>query len=624
MNILILQFKFSRYYKINKNRLFVNLISIKFIKQLITQLYCTYKKLMFQRLHIRWVIILGFLSLAIYFINPTYQYYSIASDPELSDINIDYLKDDALKLGLDLQGGLYIVLELDYKSYLLAQANKSLTQSLKQELENNIDRAIKESLLNQTDVLDELSNLSSNAKLTKFYSSLLKASPNSDPNNTLKVLKNKRKESMTAILDIMRNRIENHNQYGVGEPSIQRFGSDRLVIELAGVSDVSKAKEYIQRTAEFELTLVHSIQKFNEIIFKIDNNGDNQFKLQDLLSASRGSMLAIQKDYGIINKILKKSESFFSDKYQILWDHNTNNTANNQVLRRLYLVNQKSAISGGEIKEPKALISEFGNDDAGKWIVNLDMTKTGKVKWSRFTGNNIGNQVAIVLDKKVFMAPTIQNKISSGGTRITGFANKQEAQDIAAVLKAGELPAPIKIAQINYIGPSLGQDSIDSGWKSMFFGILIIFIFMIIYYNVSGLLANLALFINMILVLGILISMDAVLTLPGIAGLLLTVGMSVDANIIIFERIREEIRIGSKVKAAINNGYNRAFITILDANVTTLLTAFVLSFIGSGPIKGFATTLSIGILCSMFSAIFITRTIFLTLSNYISIKKLSI
>ena len=240
------------------------------------------------------------------------------------------------------------------------------------------------------------------------------------------------------------------------------------------------------------------------------------------------------------------------------------------------------------------------------------------------TGNNIGNQVAIVLDKKVFMAPTIQNKISSGGTRITGFANKQEAQDIAAVLKAGELPAPIKIAQINYIGPSLGQDSIDSGWKSMIYGILIIFIFMIIYYNISGFLANLALFINMILVLGILISMEAVLTLPGIAGLLLTVGMSVDANIIIFERIREEIRIGSKVKAAINNGYNRAFITILDANVTTLLTAFVLSFIGSGPIKGFATTLSIGILCSMFSAIFITRTIFLTLSNYISIKKLSI
>ena len=579
---------------------------------------------MFQRLHIRWVIILGFLSLAIYFINPTYQYYSISSDPELSDINIDYLKDDALKLGLDLQGGLYIVLELDYKSYLLAQANKSLTQSLKQELENNIDRAIKESLLNQTDVLDELSNLSSNAKLTQFYSSLLKASPNADPNNTLKVLKNKRKESMTAILDIMRNRIENHNQYGVGEPSIQKFGSDRLVIELAGVSDVSKAKEYIQRTAEFELTLVHSIQKFNEIIFKIDNNGDNQFKLQNLLSTSRGSMLAIQKDYDTINKILKKSESFFSDKYQILWDHNTNNIANDQVLRRLYLVNQKSAISGGEIKEPKALISEFGNDDAGKWIVNLDMTKTGKVKWSRFTGNNIGNQVAIVLDKKVFMAPTIQNKISSGGTRITGFANKQEAQDIAAVLKAGELPAPIKIAQINYIGPSLGQDSIDSGWKSMIYGILIIFIFMIIYYNISGFLANLALFINMILVLGILISMEAVLTLPGIAGLLLTVGMSVDANIIIFERIREEIRIGSKVKAAINNGYNRAFITILDANVTTLLTAFVLSFIGSGPIKGFATTLSIGILCSMFSAIFITRTIFLTLSNYISIKKLSI
>jgi len=350
----------------------------------------------------------------------------------------------------------------------------------------------------------------------------------------------------------------------------------------------------------------------------------NEIKLQNILSPSRGSMLALEKNYNVVNSILEKSESVFSDRYQILWDNTPESTANGDVYRRLYLVSSKSAISGGQVKDPKALISEFGNEDAGRWIVNLDMTKEGKIKWSRFTGSNIGNRVAIVLDKKVFMAPTIQSKISSGGTRITGFANKQEAQDIAAVLKAGELPAPINVAQINYIGPSLGEDSISAGWLSMLIGLIGVFIFMVIYYNLSGLIANIALLINMLLVVGILVTMQAVLTLPGIAGLLLTIGMSVDANIIIFERIREELRNGSKVKSAINNGYNRAFITILDANVTTLLTAFVLSFIGSGPIKGFATTLSVGILCSMFAAIFITRTMFMTLIKYKSIKSLSI
>ena len=200
----------------------------------------------------------------------------------------------------------------------------------------------------------------------------------------------------------------------------------------------------------------------------------------------------------------------------------------------------------------------------------------------------------------------------------------QEAQDIASVLKAGELPAPINVIQHNYIGPSLGEDSIRSGSLSMLIGLAIVFLFMLLYYNLSGMIANIALLTNLFIVLAVLISMDAILTLPGIAGLLLTVGMSVDANIIIFERIREELKIGNKIKSAVNTGYNRAFITIMDANVTTLITAFVLSFIGSGPIKGFATTLSVGIICSMFTAVFITKTIFLTITKYIKINKLSI
>ena len=581
---------------------------------------------MFQNLNIRWSIIIAFVIGAIYFIIPTYEYYSIINDPELNDLDVDYLREDALKLGLDLQGGLYIILELDYKPYLLQQSNQSQSTQSKTSLVGLIDETLSASLQNQTDVLDQLlaTSQKNNIDLVNYYSNVLKINPGSSKDNIIDILKTNRTESITSILEVMRNRIESHNKYGVGEPTIQQFGSDRLIIELAGVSDVSNAKEYIQRTAEFELSLVYDLQKFNDVLLSIDKGAKNEIKLQNILSPSRGSMLALDKNYNIINSILEKSESVFSDRYQILWDNNLEATTSGDIYRRLYLVSSKSAISGGQVKDPKALISEFWNEDAGRWIVNLDMTKEGKIKWSRFTGNNIGNKVAIVLDKKVFMAPTIQSKISSGGTRITGFSNKQEAQDIAAVLKAGELPAPINVAQINYIGPSLGEDSISSGWLSMFIGLIGVFIFMMIYYNLSGLIANVALLINMLLVVGILVTMQAVLTLPGIAGLLLTIGMSVDANIIIFERIREELRTGSKVKSAINNGYNRAFITILDANVTTLLTAFVLSFIGSGPIKGFATTLSVGILCSMFAAIFITRTMFMTLIKYKSIKTLSI
>ena len=276
------------------------------------------------------------------------------------------------------------------------------------------------------------------------------------------------------------------------------------------------------------------------------------------------------------------------------------------------------------IKTPKAVVSDIGSSNAGQWVVNLDMTKDGRKRWSKFTGSNIDRQVAIILDNKVFMAPVVRDKISSGSTQISGFANMQEAKDIAGILKAGELPAPINIIQTNYVGPSLGEDSINSGAQSMLAGLCLVLIFMFIYYNGSGMIANVALIFNLIIVFGVLVSMNAILTLPGIAGLLLTVGMTVDANVIIFERIREEINSGKKSFNAMNSGYKRAFETILDANITTLLTAFVLSFIGSGPIKGFATTLSVGIICSMFTAIFVTKTIFLTIFHFKKINKLSI
>ena len=293
-----------------------------------------------------------------------------------------------------------------------------------------------------------------------------------------------------------------------------------------------------------------------------------------------------------------------------------------QNFKEIYLIASPPAISGGMIENPKALISDLGNDNAGQWVVNLDMTTEGKKKWSRFTAKNINRRVAIVLDNEVFMAPTIRDKITAGSTQISGFNDMEEAKNIASILKAGELPAPINAIQTNFVGPSLGKDSIKAGTSAMIIGVTLVFFFMIFYYRVSGLIACFALLLNLFIVLAVLVTMNAVLTLPGIAGLLLTVGMTVDANVIIFERIKEELLSGTKVNQALETAYRKAFLTILDANITTLITAFVLSFIGSGPIKGFATTLSVGIICSMFTAVFVTKTIFLF--NFNNKNKISI
>ena len=431
---------------------------------------------------------------------------------------------------------------------------------------------------------------------------------------------------MTGIVKIMRDRIEGHNQYGVGEPSIQQYGNDRMIVELAGVSDVMTAKDYIQRTAEFELTLVQDSNTFKEICYAIDQQSSHSLKLTKIIE-NIGERFYIHNDYfDDVKTILSSDETLkiIHNEYKFLWQDATKLDSRLSDYQQLHLLNFNAIIKSGEIKNPKALVADIGSENAGEWYVSLDMNREGKIKWSRFTGNNIGRLVAIILDDKVFMTPQVQSKISSGQTQITGFSGKQEAEDIASVLQAGELPAPILVKQFNYIGPSLGEDSIKAGSFSIILGLVIVILFMILYYNIAGVVAALALIINLLIVFAVLVTMNAILTLPGLAGLLLTVGMTVDANIIIFERIREELKIGNKMKAAVVNGYNRAFITILDANITTLITAFVLSFIGSGPIKGFATTLSVGILCSMFTAIFITKTIFLSMNKYFNLKELKI
>ena len=583
---------------------------------------------MFENLKLRWFLIISVLIFSIWFIYPTYSYYSsnTIDKKELSE-----LQKESINLGLDLRGGLHIVLELDEKSFLqnlaLLKGNKSQA-----DYESLLNVAAEKSAANKTNVINELFNVAKiqKIKLNRYFSNLSKSSDN---NEIIFQIKNQKKNAMNNILEIMRKRIAEHDQYGLGEPAISQIGDNRLMVELAGITDVARAKEYIQRTAEFELTLVKKYEQHINIIDQINKyiqKSKIDFPPLDSLLFSFGdaNFYAYEKDFDRLNSffdlddikdIINKSKS------KVVFSNDLLTFRNDDIgVRQIYFTKIKPVISGGMIQNPKASMSEIGTDNAGQWVVNLDMNKEGRKRWSRFTGANIDRRVAIVLDNKVFMAPYIRDKISSGSTQISGFANMQEAKDIASVLQAGELPAPIDIIQTNFVGPSLGEDSIAAGGKSMIMGLAFILFFMIVYYRGAGVIANIALILNLIFVFAVLISMNAVLTLPGIAGLLLTVGMTVDANVIIFERIREELNIGSSPYASVNNGYNRAFETILDANITTLLTAFVLSFIGSGPIKGFATTLSVGIICSMFTAIFVTRTFYLTSFSFSKIKKISI
>ena len=584
---------------------------------------------MFEKTKNRIVIILSILIASCYFLWPTYQLYA---NPDSSEI-IE-LEKKTLGLGLDLKGGLRITLELDNKTFLQKLIKQNLSNKSKVELDGIIEESDKNSIINNSSIIAELKSVCSkgNIKLNKFYSNLSKSTDN---DKIIDKIEEQKSYAMASILEVMRNRIQDHDQYGLGEPSIQSIGTDRIVVELAGITDLKRAKDYIQRTADFELSLVRGQAELVNVLRDIDsyiasNKKDFMiFSIPGILDSlvfadpSSPAFIVEEGNYKLLDTYFKFEEikNVIPNHSKIVWENTSISFVKGadervKTYRRLYLVSSKPAISSGMIQTPKALISDFGTDNAGQWVVNLDMNKEGRRKWSSFTGKHINRQVAILLDNKVFMAPFIRDKITTGNTQISGFDNMQEAKDIAAVLKAGELPAPIRAIQTNYIGPSLGADSIKSGMSAMKIGIVLVFLFMIIYYKFSGIIASIALIMNLILVLAVLVTMNAVLTLPGIAGLLLTVGMTVDANVIIFERLKEEILLGQSPKASLIRAYNKAFLTIFDANITTLLTAFVLSFIGSGPIKGFATTLSVGIICSMFTAVFVTKTIFMIYLNY--------
>ena len=420
---------------------------------------------------------------------------------------------------------------------------------------------------------------------------------------------------------------------------------------MAGIEDPERARDLLQSTALLELMIVKNVESTNTIIRQIDSiiatsNANNtqsdeidelfdsgsssELGFSSLLISVGGNLAISSKDLGTFKDILSKD-----DVNQILEATNStiltsdssiklvNEIGEEEEFYTLFHLFNNAELTGGVIEDAQMRLSQAGVT-AGQAVVEVEMNSEGSREWARITGANINNRIAIVLDKKVHMAPVIRSQIFGGGTVIEGLDSIEEAEDIAIVLRAGALPVPVTIAEERTVGASLGADSISKGTLSMAVGLLLVVCFIVFFYKMSGLIASFSVMWTLILLLGVLALLEATLTLPGIAGLILTVGMSVDANVIIFERIKEELRNGKSVRSAIDSGYERAIRTIVDANLTTGIAAAVLYQYGSGPIKGFATVLFWGIIVSMFTAIIVTRFVFDFVTSRKNIEKLSI
>ena len=490
-----------------------------------------------------------------------------------------------INLGLDLQGGMHLVLQVDSDKAVesrMEHIGNEIRSSLKK---NRIRVAAMEPLAGaklSIKIQGQKDIDAFNKVLDDDFPELRLKTTTPEPDLTEYLLDLPEKEvadikksAADQALETIRNRID---QFGVSEPDIRRQGENRILIQLPGIQDTQRAKDLIGKTALLEFKLV-----------------DETHDVADAISGTppRGTEVL----------------------YQVKENRETGRTA-----RTPFLIKSRAALTGANLTDARVEINSRYNDP----YVSIKFDKKGARAFSKVTGENVKRRLAIVLDNRVYSAPVIQEKISGGQAQITGNFSTEEAHDLAIVLRAGALPAPVEILEERTVGPSLGSDSIHKGLVSMLVGGLLVVLFMAIYYKGSGLVADLALALNIILIAGGLAAFQATLTLPGIAGIILTIGMAVDANVLIFERIREEMGLGKTPRAAVDAGYDRATLTILDANVTTLIAALVLFQFGTGPVKGFAVTLSLGVLSSLFTALIFSRSIFEFFLIQRKVRRLSI
>ena len=591
----------------------------------------------------RLLTILFVFGLGIYALLPSLRYSLMDEEKKsnLSDDQIDYFESRSIKQGLDLKGGIYIVLEVDLPQLIdnLAKNKDNNFNEFLIDLKNEYNNS-------SSDFFTVFENLAEEKelKLPRYFINYGKTK-----DQIITQLSLQSEDSIKRVIEIIQNRVD---QFGVAEPTIQKQGNNRVIVELAGIEDSERARDLLQSTALLELMIVKNVESTNAIIRQIDsimtasngNNDEQNDQINELFDSSSSSelgfsslLISVGGNLAIASKDLTALKDILSkeDVKQILEATNStiltsdssikliNEIGEEEEFYTLFHLFNNAELTGGVIEDAQMRLSQAGVT-AGQAVVEVEMNSEGSREWARITGANINNRIAIVLDKKVHMAPVIRSQIFGGGTVIEGLDSIEEAEDIAIVLRAGALPVPVTIAEERTVGASLGADSISKGTLSMAIGLLLVVCFIVFFYRMSGLIASFSVMWTLILLLGVLALLEATLTLPGIAGLILTVGMSVDANVIIFERIKEELRNGKSVRSAIDSGYERAIRTIVDANLTTGIAAAVLYQYGSGPIKGFATVLFWGIIVSMFTAIIVTRFVFDFVTTRKNIERLSI
>jgi preprotein translocase subunit SecD len=480
-----------------------------------------------------------------------------------------------ISLGLDLRGGSHLVMEVetvkaveasmdniaaDLQTTAASQGLAATFSRTGQDITAKFDDALAEKVEKLVKDSYAIIEIKNRAKGELVYSMKLPEV-------------NRLKEwAVTQALERTRRRID---KYGVAEPAIYKQANDQIALQLPGVKNPQEAISFIKTAGRLEFKLLNTTSDFQQ---------------------------------ALAGKVPADSE--------ILYGEDVDNSG--KVVKRPYLIYKQTLLTGDRLKEAKV-----GIDQYNKPAVSISFDTEGAKVFDRVTGENVGKQLAIVLDGVVHSAPRIQDRISGGNAQITGNFTHDEAAKLAIVLRES-LPAPMKIIQNVTVGPSLGQDSIDSGVRAALFGGLIVIVFMVFYYRMSGLIADYAIILNLVLLLGCMALLNATLTLPGIAGIILTIGMGVDSNVLMFERIREEIRAGKPPRPAVDSGYDKAFLTILDSHVTTLITAAALFMFGTGPIKGFAVTLSLGIIINLYSALVGTKVIFDIINSKWKLEKLSI
>lgn len=523
-------------------------------------------------------------------------FVSALENQEIEQTHIATLAEQAsvqrgpINLGLDLQGGVHLVLEVEAEEYVKAEMLR-LEGLLGTELK-------KKGLLFDSMSVQDDNTLKITAatpeqlkKISEYIAeqvTSLEKKGTLPSDGTVLTLKFKddiadrwRANAIDQALLTIRNRVD---EYGLTEPVIQRQGRNRIIVELAGEKDPQRAVKLLQVTAQLRFQLVKGFAATKEELLAQHNN-------------------QIPEEYEILPGAVKEDGSGGG----------------------FYLVEKEAKVTGANLKDARV-----SKDEMGLPAVSFELDRDGAKSFAVISEQNIGKALAIVLDGTVQTAPTFRTRIPTGQGQITGLDDYEEAEDTSIVLRAGALPAPVNILENISVGPTLGEDSIRAGRQAILIGAVIVMIFMLIYYKASGLIADVALLFNFLFIMGGLASFKlfggsgATLTLPGLAGIALTVGMAVDANVLIFERIKEELRIGKTLRSAVENGFSRAYLTIMDANLTTLIAAVVLFQFGTGPVKGFAVTLSIGILSTLFTALFLSKVLFDLILQSGKVKQLSI